>query len=130
MRSHSMLQRAMRRSPSSRDSAPEISPAEAFTGSTADVFGTFAAWALVTKLWPMNFTPADATLSDVLQQYWINFVKTGDPIGSGVPAWPTFRDPVRAYLQFIETGPVAKDGLRRAQCDLYIENVNRVSRSR
>jgi len=110
---------------------PEIQPGGNIHGLDGGyVFGTFAERAQGTKLRPMHFTPADATLSDVMQQYWINFVKTGDPNGSGVPAWAAFRDPARAYLQFVETGPVAKDGLRRAQCDLYIENMNRVSRSR
>jgi hypothetical protein len=31
----------------------------------------------------------------------------------------------RAYMQFMDTGPVAKEGLRRPFCDLFIENVKR-----
>lgn len=78
----------------------------------------------------MRHTAADTVISEMMQQYWINFVKTGDPNGSGLPTWPTFRDPARAYLQFGEHGPAVKEGLRRAQCDLYIENANRLDRPR
>jgi hypothetical protein len=41
-----------------------------------------------------------------------------------------FRNPERAYLQFRDTGPAVKEGLRRPYCDLYLENVNRVMGNR
>jgi len=31
----------------------------------------------------------------------------------------------RPYIQFTDAGPIAKEGLRRAYCDLFIENVKR-----
>jgi para-nitrobenzyl esterase len=68
---------------------------------------------------------ADEKISDVMQQYWTNFAKTGDPNGGGLPAWPKFDPASRAYIQFTDAGPIAKEGLRRAQCDLFIENVKR-----
>jgi para-nitrobenzyl esterase len=60
-----------------------------------------------------------------MQQYWTNFAKTGDPNGPGVPVWPKFDSSSRAYIQFTDAGPIAKEGMRRTYCDLFIENVKR-----
>ena len=32
--------------------------------------------------------PADYALMDTLSGYWVNFIRTGDPNGEGLPAWP------------------------------------------
>ncbi len=34
--------------------------------------------------------PADVAFSQQIQSYWINFAKTGDPNGPGLPHWPAF----------------------------------------
>jgi para-nitrobenzyl esterase len=33
-------------------------------------------------------TPEDLAVSRMAQSYWVNFAKTGDPNGAGLPAWP------------------------------------------
>jgi para-nitrobenzyl esterase len=68
---------------------------------------------------------ADKQISEAMQQYWTNFAKTGDPNGPELPVWPKFDPSSRAYIQFTDAGPIAKEGLRRAYCDLFIENVKR-----
>ena len=35
-----------------------------------------------------HFTAADRALARVVSAYWVNFVKTGDPNGTGLSSWP------------------------------------------
>jgi hypothetical protein len=66
-----------------------------------------------------HFTPTDYRLSDLMERYWTNFAKTGNPNASELPDWPRFGRDGR-YIQFLKDGhvAVARD-LRRAQCALY-----------
>jgi para-nitrobenzyl esterase len=74
------------------------------------------------------FGTRDGGTSAAMQLYWTNFAKTGNPNGAGVPQWPKFDASARGYLEFAESGPVAREGLRRPYCDLYVENVQRLLR--
>ncbi len=75
---------------------------------------------------PAKATDVDVLVSDVMQRYWTNFAKTGDPNDGKLPEWRRFDPSSRAYIQFTDTGPVAKEGLRRPYCDLFKENVARL----
>ena len=45
-----------------------------------------------------------------MQEYFANFIKTGDPNGAGLPAWPTFKKELNEFLRADEqTGSVAPD---------------------
>lgn len=65
------------------------------------------------------FTAADRRLSSLMERYWTNFARTGDPNGPGLPAWPAFGSQGR-YIQFLKDGHVAlASHIRRAQCRLF-----------
>jgi para-nitrobenzyl esterase len=90
------------------------------------VFGTLERGIGPTMLGILPTNAVDKQISDAMQQYWTNFAKTGDPNVAGLPVWPKFDPASRGYIQFTDAGPIAKEGLRRAYCDLFIENVNRL----
>ncbi len=37
------------------------------------------------------WTPEDYKVSQTMQSYFANFIKTGDPNGAGLPKWPAYR---------------------------------------
>jgi len=66
-----------------------------------------------------NFGDVDYKLADVIETYWTNFAKTGDPSGGQLPAWPRF-GLTQSFIRFTQDGNVvASTGLRQQQCDLF-----------
>ncbi len=44
--------------------------------------------------------PHEAAVAEMIQQYWVNFARTGNPNGKGLPYWPTFDDARPTTMQF------------------------------
>ena len=45
--------------------------------------------------------PQEKKVSDLMQQYWVNFAKTGgNPNGEGLPYWPVFDEGKASVMQF------------------------------
>jgi para-nitrobenzyl esterase len=57
-------------------------------GEIAFVFGTLGTAAFGPP--PPPPTPQDQAVSRMAQSYWVNFAKTGDPNGAGLPVWPRY----------------------------------------
>jgi para-nitrobenzyl esterase len=86
------------------------------------IFGTFSVWQKM-----RHYNESDRQYSKPMQQYWTNFAKTGDPNGEGLVVWPKFDSNRRAYIDFTDSGPVVKEGLRRQICDVFMENQARTA---
>ena len=86
------------------------------------IFGTFSLWQKM-----RNYDESDHQYAKLMQQYWTNFAKTGDPNGGSFVQWPKFDGTRRAYIDFSDAGPVVKESLRRPVCDLFMENQKRMA---
>jgi para-nitrobenzyl esterase len=42
----------------------------------------------------------DTAMSDLMSSYWVNFAKTGDPNGAGLPQWPAFSASAQQVMFF------------------------------
>ena len=49
------------------------------------------------------YTDTDRRLADAMSDYWVNFITTGDPNGTGLPKWPTYSLDTEPYLEFGQT---------------------------
>ncbi|HTV13102.1 MAG TPA: carboxylesterase family protein [Acidobacteriaceae bacterium] len=71
-----------------------------------------------------TYTPVDAALSQQMQGYWTNFAKTGNPNGSGLPAWPAFAGAAPPLMHFTAAGTSLAAPLQaRKACLLYQKHV-------
>ena len=64
------------------------------------VFGNLGGWGGAPR-------PEDVALSDMIGSYWVNFAKSGDPNGAGLPEWPAF-DEKDMKTMFFDKTPSAR----------------------
>ena len=65
------------------------------TGEVPYIFNTF------NKL-NRHWTAADSLVAERMASYWVNFVRTGDPNGSGLPQWTPFKAESKNIMQLNE----------------------------
>ena len=81
------------------------------SGELAYVFGNVG-------LVGLDWTDWDHELSDAISQYWVNFARTGDPNGEGLPAWPRYEQATEQSLEFGSEIRVAA-GVRKDKLDVF-----------
>jgi para-nitrobenzyl esterase len=76
--------------------------------------------------------PEDVAMSDLVSSYWVNFARTGNPNGSGLPEWPAFTEQDQRVMYF-DAAPSARPvpNLRQLEAlDAYYESRRELSSSR
>jgi len=63
---------------------------------------------------PWLTTDDDRVIARLASTYWVNFVKTGNPNGTGLPPWPSYREP-DASLLAIDPNPRPQKDADRAR---------------
>jgi para-nitrobenzyl esterase len=101
---------------------PPFPPTSPYAGWGASHFAEL--WYVFDHLdqspWPWR--ASDRRLADQMSSYWVNFARSGDPNGPGLPKWPRFT-PIGGRVLYlgdpIHTGPVADTGTLQAYDALY-----------
>jgi para-nitrobenzyl esterase len=65
-----------------------------------------------------KLAPADKSIAEAANTYWVNFAKTGDPSGGALPQWPAYKADTDLLLDFTEKGPVAGPDPWKERLDL------------
>jgi para-nitrobenzyl esterase len=64
-------------------------------------------------------TPQDEAVAKRMNAYWVNFAKTGNPNGKGLPEWPAFEVQKNQILDFQPDGnAVGKQDPKKAKLDV------------
>lgn len=69
--------------------------------------------------------PEDQEVARIMNAYWVNFAKTGNPNGKNLPAWPVYSPEKNEILDIQSDGkPVGKPDPRKTRLDVIEKAVN------
>jgi para-nitrobenzyl esterase len=70
--------------------------------------------------------PEDKEVARIMNGYWVNFAKTGNPNGNGLPKWPVYSPKKNEILDIQSDGkPVGKPDPRKARLDVIEKAVKK-----
>jgi para-nitrobenzyl esterase len=68
---------------------------------------------------PGEATPEEKELATIMNTYWTNFAKTGNPNGNGLPIWPLYDTQTENILNIdLDGKPVSEPDPRKARFDV------------
>ncbi|HEV2499919.1 MAG TPA: carboxylesterase family protein [Terriglobia bacterium] len=65
-----------------------------------------------------GITPQDLAMARTMNAYWVNFARTGDPNGPGLPRWPAITRGGNQLMNFTMQGAKAETDPWKARLDL------------
>lgn len=69
--------------------------------------------------------PEDRKMSEIMQTYWTNFAKTGDPNGDDLPTWPTYNAADGWQVMHLTPTPEARPDAHRARYEFLEQHPTR-----
>lgn len=73
------------------------------------------------KMWERPWAERDYTMEKIMSSYWINFVKTGNPNGSGLPEWKKYDSLTGNIMEFNE-GAVLRPEMFKGEFEFMDKN--------
>ncbi|MGY4538666.1 para-nitrobenzyl esterase [Mucilaginibacter sp. UYNi724] len=87
------------------------------TGEVAYVFNNL-------KFLNRPFEQVDHELANTISQYWVNFVKTGNPNGYHLPLWPAYNSTATKTM-YLSEAPVGKSLADKAALEFMVKDMTK-----